>query len=149
MARSVRKKNFQREWTFDPFSRDDSFYSRSMFGGLAAYFQGRMVMVLMEDPGEKSYRGKTYKVDLWDGLLLPTEKAHHESLQKEFPNLISHPVLGKWLYLPASDNCFESVARELGQKIAGHDLRIGIEPGMKIKKSRLANEGLKGKIYRI
>lgn len=106
-----------------------------MFGCLAAYVQGRMVMVLAEDPGEKSYRGKSYPFDLWDGILIPTEREFHASLRKEFPGLLPHPVLGKWLYLPARHEDFESAARDIARLIARGDKRLGIEPKIKLAKN--------------
>ncbi|MCB9799741.1 MAG: hypothetical protein H6757_03155 [Candidatus Omnitrophica bacterium] len=127
-------KEFFTTWIFEAFDRDPDFFQKRMFGGLSAYLRGRMVMVLVEDPGEKSYRGKSWKFDIWDGIMLPTEKMYHEALQKEFPGLIPHPVLGKWLYLPARDENFETRAREVAEAIAAGDLRFGIEPKMKKSK---------------
>ena len=92
---------FSTEWAFDPFKDHPSFRSKRMFGGLAAYLMERMVMVLAESPGETSYRGKDYHFEIWNGIMFPTEQTHHASLIAEFPGLRPHPVLGKWLYLPA------------------------------------------------
>lgn len=101
-----------------------------MFGGLAAYCRDRLVMVLVENPGEQDYRGKCYGFDIWDGILLPTEKNHHASLMKEFPDLKPHPVLGKWLYLPAAAEDFETTARTLAESIAQDDPRLGVYPAI-------------------
>ena len=127
------KKVFHNTWLFDNFCEDESYFEKKMFGGLAAYVNGRMVMVLTESPGEKSYRGKEYGFDIWDGVLLPTEREHHDSLMSEFKELRQHPVLGKWLYLPAKNNQFENVGSEIGGKIAEGDPRFGIDPAIKKK----------------
>ena len=105
-----------------------------MFGCLAAYVYGRMVMALAEDPGERSYRGKTYPYDIWNGILLPTDRDCHASLMKQFKPLVPHPVLGKWLYLPASYENFETVIREIAECIAANDPRLGIEPKIRLGK---------------
>jgi hypothetical protein len=105
------------EWLVEPLTDDPSFLVRPMFGVHACYLRGRMVIVLCgrrEEP--------------WHGLLVPTMREHHASLQKEFPALAPHEVLGKWLYLSASGNEFEDTAHALVQRVSRDDLRIGIEP---------------------
>lgn len=116
------------QWAFEPFQDHPTFFSKRMFGGLAAYFMERLVMVLTESPGEKSYRGKDYSIEIWDGILFPTERGHQASLRASFPSLVPHPVLGKWLYLPADRDDFEGIAMELGELIANGDPRLGILP---------------------
>ncbi len=124
-------KLFKFQWVFEAFDDDPTFSQKHMFGCLAAYVRGRLVMVLSEDPGERRYRSKQYAYDIWHGILIPTEKVFHESLMKEFPSLIPHPVLGKWLYLPAGDEHFETLATELAKGIAKGDPRFGVEPEMR------------------
>ncbi len=116
-----------------------------MFGCLAAYVQGRMVMVLTEDPGDKTYRGKSYGFDIWDGIMFPTERAFQESLIKEFPGLVPHPVLGKWLYLPAQHDDFEGRAKEIAGRIAQGDKRLGIEPEVRVRPREVKRQRSKGK----
>jgi len=41
---------------------------------------------------------------------------------------VPHPVLGKWLYLPARHDDFERLAVDLANRIARGDPRLGIEP---------------------
>lgn len=146
MKRKRPAKEFATAWLFEAFDRDPTYCQKRMFGCLAAYVRGQMVMVLAEDPGEKSYRGRDYGFDLWDGVMFPTERAFHESLMKDFPGLVPHPVLGKWLYLPARHEDFESMARDLARRIALGDRRLGIEPGMKERKA--AKRGVKKKAPR-
>ena len=131
MKKKKPKKQFQTRWAFEPFEEDETFFEKRMFGALAAYLQGKLVMVLAENPGQRDYRGKDYAFDIWDGILLPTERAHHESLTQEFSDLKSHPVLGKWLYLPASTKEFEFKGNEMASKIAEGDERFGVYPKLK------------------
>lgn len=136
MRRVKEKKQFTYSWAFEDFQSHPTFFEKRMFGGLSAYLHGRLVMVLVEDPGDRSYRGKTYRFDIWNGIMFPTEKAHHESLMKEFPDLMPHPVLGKWLYLGAPSENFETTARELASRILQDDRRLGIWLEIKEKKKR-------------
>jgi hypothetical protein len=68
-------RTFDNEWIFQPFEDHASFFTRSMFGGLAAYVFGRQMMVLVEPT--KTGRWK------WHGVLLCTEYEHQTSIVKE------------------------------------------------------------------
>lgn len=103
---------------------EPSFIEGAMFGCVACYLRGLLVLVLAdtEEP--------------WNGLLVPTDRKHHETLIAQFPGFSSHPVLGKWLYLDGSDEDFEPRAQRLVRAIAaGHPL-IGIEPGVTSARGR-------------
>ena len=110
---------------------EPSYFSKQMFGGLAIYFKDLMVLVLTESPGDREWRGRSYNFDLWNGALICTSREHHKSLQASWPALISHPVLGKWLYMPMSHSEFESSISDLVDAIAQGDPRVGIVPGQK------------------
>jgi hypothetical protein len=124
------KKIFHFSWAYESFEDHESFYTKRMFGGLAVYLHGKMVMVLMESTGKKEYRGKTYKFELWNGILYPTEFDLQESIQKEFPDLIQHPILKKWLYLKSKLKNFDEIAESCSQKVRKNDKRFGIYPKM-------------------
>ncbi len=135
------KKQFGLRWAFETFEEDPSFYSKGMFGGLAAYVHDKMVMLLMETPGEQEYRGEKYPFDIWNGILLPTEREYHESLQNEFNNLCQHPVLGKWLYLKMEDPDFEPTINTISSLICKNDPRFGVYP--KLKKTKIKKKAKK------
>jgi len=122
------QRQYHLQWVFSAFDEHPTFATKRMFGGLAAYCHGRMVMVLMEDPDEYSYRGVEYAYPIWDGILLPTEREFHPSLLDEFPDLDNHPVLPKWLYLPQVTENFERLAEKLADRIVANDERFGIYP---------------------
>ena len=90
-------KDFALSWILEPLEDLDTYLTKRMFGGLAAYLDGKMIALLAESPGDREWKGQTFDFEIWDGLLIPTSREHHESLQKEFPYLLNHPVLGKWL----------------------------------------------------
>lgn len=126
-------KNFNLLEHFGSLMQDPSFSTARMFGSLAVYYRGLNVAVLSESPGEKSFRGKRYRFDLWDGVLFPTERSHHASLTEDFPQLQPHPVLGKWLYLVQQTEDFEETLKEILHLIRRQDPRFGILPGQKKK----------------
>jgi hypothetical protein len=96
--------------------REESLVTRPMFGALACYVHGRLALVLAA--GEPP----------WDGMLVPTAREHHDRLRADVPELRVHPVLGKWLYLPASTDGFEREARRLASLARADDPRVGVEP---------------------
>src|SRR2546428_13950715 len=69
-----------------------------MFGCWAYYADDRLVWV--------SAAGRPP----WHGILVPTAREHHAELRRAVPGLRVHPVLGKWLHLPARHRGFEAVA---------------------------------------
>jgi hypothetical protein len=112
-------------WLAEPLAGLRGFFSRPMFGCIACYAHGRLALVL-------SSQGEP-----WEGVLVPTSREHHASLMAEFPGLAEHPVLGKWLYLSASEQDFEGRAASVVERIVANDLRLGVEPGAgKKRKSR-------------
>lgn len=70
----------------------------------------------------------------WNGLLIATEHECHDSIRQEFENVVQHPVLKKWLYLPEASEDFETVSSEIVEAISTGDQRFGVEP--KERKSR-------------
>jgi len=138
-------KTFENRWIYEFFEENPDALLKGMFGGLALYYQGQLKLVLMENPGETTYRGRSYDYDIWNGLLVCTERSFHDSLVKQIPSLVLHPVLPKWLYLPFAREGWEDVAVALTRLVRGADPRIGVWPQEKRKgKSRraLAGSGL-------
>ena len=110
------------KWLAEPLEDEPSLIIKPMFGALAYYIRGMLVLVLSDrDPP-------------WKGVLVPTERQFHKKLMDEFPALGPHPILGKWLYLPISDKDFEGVAQDIVTAIFEGDPRIGVEPKPKKKK---------------
>ena len=122
-AQPARKTNRHR-WLFEPLEGLPTFEERRMFGALAAYFNGLLVLALCdtEEP--------------WRGVLVPTDRDSHAALIAEFPALAPHPVLGKWLYLPESTSSFERDAQRLVERIRHLDPRIGVMPERKRTKKK-------------
>lgn len=103
---------------------EPSYVERQMFGCRAIYLHGRLVAVLAS--GEEP----------WNGLLIPTDHAFHDSILADFPDAFAHPVLKKWLYLPEASEDFESVALEITDAIRRGDERFGVEPKEKKRKKK-------------
>lgn len=109
-------------WLADPLQDDPSYLDKAMFGCRAVHFGGRLVLAL------------AWKEEPWRGVLVPTEREHQPSLIAEFPSLVPHPVLSKWLYLSERTESFESDAARLVTLIRRLDPRIGVLPGSRSRK---------------
>lgn len=110
------------KWLVEPLEDEPSLIKKPMFGALAYYLRGMLVLVLSD------------REPPWKGVLIPTERDFHEALMEEFPALAPHPILGKWLYLPVTAEDFESTAMDIVQAISDGDPKIGVEPKPKKKK---------------
>ena len=113
-------RTFDNERIFQAFEHHPSFFTKRMFGGLAAYLFGRQMMLLVEPT--RSGRWK------WHGVLLCTEFAHQPSIIEEFPRLAPHDILKKWLYIDTRDEEFEPTMERVAAAIALGDRRFGIHP---------------------
>ena len=115
------------QWLWEPLQSDPSFLLRPMFGARAAYLDGKLMLCFCarEEP--------------WSGVLVCTERAHHDALCAELAELIPHPILPKWLYLPEAADAFERTAARLVALARGRDPRIGIVPQRKKRPTRRAS----------
>ena len=104
------------QYLWEPLLTDPTFVLRPMFGGKAAYLDGRMVLYF------------TAKAEPWRGVLVCTDRVHHTALLADFPALVPHPVLPKWLYLAETDDHFETLAARLVRLARTRDPRVGIAP---------------------
>lgn len=111
---------------------------KRMFGGFGYYLDEKLILVVFETYGNKAYRGQKFDFEIWNGCMFPVEKdLHHEVLQN-FPFLINHPVLPKWLYLPAESEDFENNADLILKELRRRNTWFGTFPKQKkpkIKKS--------------
>jgi hypothetical protein len=111
-------------WVVDPIMDEPSYIDRAWFGCRAIYLHGRLMLVLCS--GEEP----------WNGLLIPTEKEFHDSIRQEFEDVVQHPVLKKWLYLPENSEDFEAVVMDIVEAIRIGDQRFGVEPKPRASKKR-------------
>ena len=130
-----RKKTFDNEWIFQAFEDHASFFTKRMFGGLAVYLFGRMMMILVEPT--KTGRWK------WHGVLLCTEHAQQPAILAEFSQLTPHDILKKWLYIDSRHDEFEPVMERVAEAIARNDRRFGIVP--RPRKERAGTKGRRRK----
>jgi hypothetical protein len=114
-------KTFEHEWILEAFVENATFFTKRMFGGLAAYLFGRQMLLLVEPT--KSGRWN------WHGVLVCTDYEHHASIQAEFPALMPHEVLRKWLFIDSTHEDFESTMEAVAKRVASNDLRFGVVPG--------------------
>jgi hypothetical protein len=113
-------KTFDNEWVLDAFEGHPTFFTKRMFGGLAAYLFERQMLVLVEPTKTGRWR--------WHGVLVCTDHEHHSSIRAEFPALAPHAVLRKWLFVDSTHDDFESTMERVSRRMAGNDGRFGIQP---------------------
>ncbi len=97
------RQNHPLSWILDDFETHPEFFQKKMFGALAGYFYGRLVILVGADE------------EPWNGLMVPTEREFHASLLEGFSALKSHPE-------------FETIAQRVIKLIKKRDPRIGVEP---------------------
>jgi hypothetical protein len=121
-------KPFDNEWILDAFAGRSSFFTKRMFGGLAAYLHERQMLVLVEPT--KTGRWK------WHGVLVCTGFEHHASITADFPAVRPHPVLRKWMFIDTAHQEFESTMEAVARRMARNDRRFGIVPLAMTKRRR-------------
>lgn len=114
------------QWLWEPLEGDPTFVLRTMFGAKAVYLGGRMMLCFCA--GEEP----------WRGLLVCTDRTRHAALTAEFPALVPHQILPKWLYLAEAAATFERDAARLVGLARGRDPRLGIEPKTRARRRRRA-----------
>jgi len=126
MTSSSKKKKPQNPllWVVDPIMEEPSYIDRAWFGCRAIYLHGRLMLVLCA--GEEP----------WSGLLIATGHEFHDAIQQEFGNVVQHPVLRKWLYLPQASEDFETVSSEIVEAVRTGDPRFGVEPRERKRKKK-------------
>ncbi|CAB5512409.1 hypothetical protein LMG26857_01699 [Achromobacter anxifer] len=103
-------------WILEPLEQDAGYMRRQMFGSDAAYLDGLLYLVAAD------------REDPWSGLLVCTSQERQAELIAEFPGLQPHPVLGKWLYLPQTEEDFETLSVRLAALALARDPRLGVAP---------------------
>ena len=106
---------------------------KAMFGGFAYYVEQKMVLAIFEDEKTRTYKNKTAPYAIWNGCMFPVEKTLHQEVLQEYPFLTNHPVLPKWLYLPAESENFESHVEQIIQQIRKRNNKFGVVPKVKNK----------------
>jgi hypothetical protein len=111
-------------WLWEPLEGEPTFVLRTMFGAKAAYLAGNLVLCFCA------------RAEPWHGVLVCTDRTHHAALTKDFPALVPHAILPKWLYLANAHPQFEATAERLVQAVRRRDARIGVEPKPRGRKRR-------------
>jgi hypothetical protein len=102
-------------WIFEPLEDDPKFFLRKFFSFDAAHLENKLYLAVAG--------GK----EPWNGLLVCTSREHHASIRAQYPQLVSHEVLGKWLYISQAHPEFESVAVDLDAMARKRGPRLGVE----------------------
>lgn len=118
----VAKPEHPLAWLAEPLMDEPSFVLKFWFGGRTIMLNERHQLFL------------TTQGEPWQGVLVCTFHEHQPSLRAEFPALLQHPILKKWLYLPESAETFERDAKKLVRLVKSRDPRLGIPPSPRKKR---------------
>ena len=121
-------KTFDNEWILEPFAGRPTFFTRRMFGGLAVYLHERQMLVLVEPTATGRWT--------WHGVLICTGHEHQASIRADFPALLPHDVLRKWLYIDSTHQAFVPTMEAVAARMARNDGRFGIMPRSATTKGR-------------
>lgn len=116
----------------------DEINRKSMFGGFAYYFGGKIALVVFESEGDYVYKNKCFKFEIWNGCMFPVEREFHPQIRKAYPYLLNHPVLPKWFYLPAKSENFEEQVADIIKKVFRPNSNWGSIPEAKKPKQVVA-----------
>ncbi len=117
-------KRHRLQYLMDELAEHPGYLQRAMFGCVGCYYQGKIVAVLAD------------KEPPWRGFIVPVERDQHAAIIAEFPQLVPHPVLPKWLLLDDEHDDFEDAAECIVNYIREEDPRFGVIPKPKKKRTR-------------
>lgn len=125
LFRAKKGNEHPHSWVWESLEGDPAFSLRAVFGTKGLYYAGRMVLCCSarEEP--------------WRGILVCTEREHHDELKRMFPGLTAHPILSKWLYISEAEETFEDTAMRLIVLIKRRDPKIGVLPKPRRRKKTL------------
>lgn len=110
------------------------FERRPLFGGFAYYLGPKIMLAIFESEGDREFKGQVYPFEIWNGCLFPVERESHKTIKAQHPELIPHPVLSKWLYLPGQTEDFESQLASVFREIKKGSPLFGVIPKPKKRK---------------
>jgi len=113
-------KAFDNAWICQEFEAHPSFFTKPMFGGLALYLFDRLMLILVEPTKTGRWT--------WHGVLIGTDRDRHPAICNEFPHLVPHDVLKKWLYIDSRHPHFEPTMAQVAKAVARNDPRFGVQP---------------------
>ncbi|MEM5438568.1 hypothetical protein [Paraburkholderia diazotrophica] len=112
-----RKRENPLLWIFEPLEQDPGYSRERFFNMQAAWLDGLLYLAVAS--GEEP----------WNGLLVCTSHDRQAGLLNEYPALVPHPVLGKWLYVSQSHPEFEAAVHDVVALASERDPRMGVVPG--------------------
>ncbi|QDK37243.1 TfoX/Sxy family DNA transformation protein [Bdellovibrio sp. NC01] len=114
---------------------EEQYRRKAMFGGFAYYIGEKIVLLIFESPGSRSYQGQQYEFELWDGCMFPVERELQDKALARFPFLVSHPILPKWLYIPVDTEGFDELVTEVVEQATRPNSYWGSIPKARGKKT--------------
>ncbi|WP_413560393.1 hypothetical protein [Bdellovibrio sp. HCB209] len=95
-------------------------------GGMAYYFDMKLVLILVERRGLYEHKGVSYPFELWNGAIFPIEKKAQNAFFLKYLFLENHPANKDWLYIPAESEDFEDQVKQLIREIVKGNPLLGL-----------------------
>ena len=95
----------------------DEVIAEPMHDGIGYYWREKLVLIAVESSQSTVYRGVHYPFQIWNGCFFPVEKFKQNTVIGKFLFLENHPALTDCLYLPAEDENFEDLTRQVLREI--------------------------------
>lgn len=111
------------EWLIEPLRSRDDFSVRRTFGTWSFYLGEKNVLLYIPPHDADG-----------EGILIPTSPEHHASLREDFPELVPHDFLKKWLSLSALEENYETTAEKIVGLILKGDPRVGVPGSIRSRK---------------
>lgn len=114
----------------------DDVITEPMHDGMGYYWREKLVLLVIESSQSTVHRGVRHPFQLWNGVFFPVEKIKQNTVIGKFLFLENHPALHDYLYLPAEDENFEALAREVLREIFKGNPLFGKYVAVKKSKSK-------------
>lgn len=95
----------------------DEVIAEPMHDGIGYFYREKLILILIESSQTTIHRGVSYPFQIWNGCFFPVEKLKQNTVIGKFLFLENHPALTDCLYLPAEDENFEDLAKQVLKEI--------------------------------
>jgi hypothetical protein len=103
------------------------YHSMPKHGGMAYYYEGKLVLILVERRDTYEHKDVTYPFELWNGCIFPIKKIAQNAFFLKYLFLENHPANKDWLYIPADREDFEDEVKQMMREIAKSNPLLGIQ----------------------
>lgn len=116
--------------------------SEPMHDGMGYFWREKLILILIERNQTPIHRGVHYPFQIWNGCFFPVKKLKQNTVIGKFLFLENHPALTDCLYLPAEDENFEDLVRQVLKEIFKGNPLFGKFATLKKTKTNLSKKAI-------